>query len=67
MSTTSKAVIRVAKIIAKRDEMDLEEAIQLVEETLQEISDNGYSTFMSEEIWQDNTGLEPDYLLECIL
>jgi len=59
------AIVRVAKILAHRDNVDLHDAIDLIDETLQEMADFGYTD--AEEIWESNTGLEPDYLLDILL
>lgn len=54
----------VARIIAERDGIDFNEALELVEETVEEIADvldEGYFTDV-EDILADNLGLELDYL-----
>lgn len=54
----------VARIIAERDGMAFDEALELVEETAEEITDvldEGYFTEV-EDILADNLGLELDYL-----
>lgn len=67
MGTTSERVMKVAEIIAERDGILLRTAIEMVEETLEEIAQADYDPVDSEEIWMDNLGLEPDYLFDCLM
>lgn len=60
----NQELIDVATVIANRDEIDLDEAIQVIRETMAEIRaaiEEG-DFCEAEELWTSNTGLEPDYL-----
>lgn len=67
MSQTTEAVLKVANIIVERDNMPLEDAIELVESTLAEIAEIDYEPEESEEIWMNNLGLEADYLFDYFM
>ena len=59
---------RVVKILVKRDHITEEEAIQTVNDCLDEIHnslDQG-AWWDAEEIFADYTGLEPDYLMDVL-
>lgn len=56
---------KVVKILMERDGMSEDEAIELVEETREEI----LACEGSEEAWdviEDNLGLEPDYIFDIL-
>lgn len=57
------------KVLMERDSMTLEEAQELIDVTVSEMQEEIYSgNFLeAEEIWQSNTGLESDYILEVFL
>lgn len=74
MTTNMKEVTIVSKYREKainalmtRDDIDYEEASELLEDTLYEIAGCNYHPAASLNIWQCNTGLEPDYLMRILL
>ena len=59
----------VAKIISKRDGITMTEALEMVNDTLDEMEEalaDG-RMYEVEEILADNLGLEPDYILDLWL
>ena len=65
MSTNNRAV----KILMKRDGMSLEEAVELIRQTYEEIQDeilNGMDVSDVDDIISANLGLEPDYLYDIL-
>ena len=62
--------LKVARIIAERDGSDVGEALKLVNDTMGEIMgmiEETGDTCEAYQIWQDNTGLEPDYFINILI
>ena len=64
-----QAVQKVVMIIMRRDGEDSDYAVPLVRDTILEVEEalEAGESWRAEEIWQENLGLEPDYLLECLM
>ena len=55
---------KVIRILMMRDDITREEAVELIEETLEEIYRSDIND--ADDILMDNLGLEPDYLFDLI-
>ena len=68
LGMNQKAMTEVAAIIAARDSIQPDDALEQVQDTLSEIDNMLASEPMAdpEQYWQDELGLEPDYLIECL-
>lgn len=66
----TQGITKVAKIISRRDNISLDEAIEIVQETAEELNnmmaedDCGLDELY--DIIQDNLGLEPDYFDDLV-
>ena len=64
----NKQIEKVARIIARRDDMLLDEAIELVQEAVDAVRDAVFEGGAdAEELWMEMLGLEPDYMLDFIM
>ena len=62
-------LMKIARILAKRDDMELDEALIYVKEVADEISEalaEGAGVSHIEEIIADELGLEPDYIFDLL-
>lgn len=64
MATDRAAVI---KIFMERDGMSKKEANDYLEECLDAVEEDVECGYDGEQTWEDMAGLEPDYLLDCIM
>lgn len=56
----------VAKVLMRRDEISMEEAMDMIRECVEAIRDCGYDCIESEELMADILGLEPDYMFAVL-
>lgn len=59
-------VRRVAKILCARDGISMEEAIERIEQTREEMAECEYAPFECEDIMMSNLGLEMDYIFDIL-
>ena len=67
MTKLNEAAKAVARLIAERDNLDLADAEALVEEAIEMCEAAIHAGEDPEDIWMEETGLEPDYMLEVLL
>lgn len=67
MSMSSNGKERVIRILMKRDGMSHEEAAALVDDVVNMVCDAASSGDDAEEIWMSELGLEPDYMIDCLM
>lgn len=56
----------VAKVLMKRDEISLDEAMDRIQECAEAIKDSGYDIIEADLIIRDYLGLEPDYMFAVL-
>lgn len=59
---------RVVKILMQRDGMTKEEAVELIQETKEEMNEaiEAGEYGWAEEVFEGNLGLEPDYIIDIM-
>ena len=59
---------KVVAILMRRDGLSREDAVITLEDAMSEVYDaiDGTSCLDPEEVWMEETGLEPDYLMDLI-
>lgn len=63
----SKGHERIASILCRRDGCTREEAMEQIQETLQQMEEVNYSPCDCEDIMQAELGLEMDYIFDLLL
>lgn len=67
MEINVSAFNRVAKILSRREDISIQDAKEWVNEALELVQTAIDEGADAEEVWQDQTELEPDYLMEILI
>lgn len=67
MKTNPTAFNKVAAILSRREDISIQDAKEWVKEALDWVEMALERGEDAESVWQDETGLEPDYLMEILI
>ena len=58
---------RIADILCRRDDCTMEEAMELIQNTIELMEEANYDSFECEDIMMNELGLEVDYIFDLLL